>query len=94
MFRATSVGAALDMYAGMIGLNGLSIRPEIAWQIAPSEVLMLAIGLGISFFPLLSRGRDVRPGPALRSTVMLMLAVLSISRLTAQSDSPFLYFQF
>ncbi|MGP9789365.1 MBOAT family O-acyltransferase [Roseinatronobacter sp. NSM] len=94
MFRATSVGAALNMYAGMIGLNGVSIRPEIAWQITPSEVLMLAVGLGISFFPVLSRGRDVRPSPALRSTAMLMLAILSISRLTAQSDSPFLYFQF
>ena len=95
IFRAPTVGVAFDMYAGMIGLNGLAIRPETLWQIQASELCVLALGLAICFAPL---ARIPSPAwmraPGVEAVAMTALLILAASRMAAQSYSPFLYFQF
>ena len=106
-FRATGIGAAMDFYAGMLGLNGWALPFEIAVEITRESlaVLMLAILLAASE-PFLNdwfgrRYHAVTPSgtlalsgtvlPALATTLIFWLAVM---RLAEQSFSPFLYFQF
>ncbi|MDP3193907.1 MBOAT family protein [Tabrizicola sp.] len=106
-FRATGIGTAIEVYAGMLGLNGWALPFEIAVQITRESlaVLMLAILLAASE-PFLNdwfdrRYHAVTPTgtlalsgtvlPALATTLIFSLAVM---RLAEQSFSPFLYFQF
>lgn len=94
MFRAPDVATALNIYGGMIGINGLAVRPEVSWAIAPSELIMLAVGLTLCFLPLAPRLMDWRPAQGVNAAAMSVLAVLALTRMVAQTDSPFLYFQF
>lgn len=101
LFRAPSVSAAFDIYAGMVGLHGFGLRDTLAWQLPASGVVATLVGFSLVYLrPVLerlpaARARGLRhfaPGPAL---VGLSLAfVLAILRLGSQQHSPFLYFQF
>ena len=102
MFRADNVPDAFRMYRGMLGLNGISLSDTLAWQVRPSELLtMLIAGVLIYVAPLWGArvgdvgSRLLRPGPVVGATVALLpLFVLAIMKLSAQSYTPFLYFQF
>ncbi|MGO4853005.1 MBOAT family O-acyltransferase [Phaeovulum sp. W22_SRMD_FR3] len=94
MFRASSVSAAFSMYAGMIGLNGIAITPEIGWQIQRSEILVLVLAMGLCLLPRGLKLADIRIHPALQSLTYSLLFIVTLSRMVAQSFSPFLYFQF
>ena len=106
MFRAHHVGDAFQMYAGMLGLNGLPIRPETAWMMSREAMTLLLVAIGITIAeprarhmwePQISVGPD---GAAVASTSLVKaiglstLAVLCLMRLAEQTYSPFLYFQF
>lgn len=106
MFRAHHVGDAFDMYAGMLGLNGLPIRPETAWMASRETLTMLLVAIGIviaeprlrhTWEPQITVGPD---GTAVASTSLVKaaglsaLAILCLMRLAEQTYSPFLYFQF
>ncbi|AZI45111.1 MBOAT family protein (plasmid) [Deinococcus psychrotolerans] len=102
MFRADNVPDAFRMYRGMLGLNGLGLSDTLSWQVRPSElVTMLVAAVLVYVAPVWgNRVGDVgskllRPGLAVVATVTLLpLFVLAIMKLSAQSYTPFLYFQF
>ena len=107
MFRSLDVHSALDMYRGMIGLNGLAMQPDIAWQIKNFALASLAVGVVVVFIePWFNRTfpaerlihMQLSPstgGVALAATgIVCFLGMVSILKLTADNDSPFLYFQF
>jgi alginate O-acetyltransferase complex protein AlgI len=100
MFRAPTVEVALSMYAGMLGLNGAALSPELSWQITSLELTTLVIAYAIVWGgpfirPWLTNG--ILAGEARMSAVYALsipLFVLALFKLSAQSYTPFLYFQF
>lgn len=105
MFRSETVGQALSFYQGMIGMNGWAIGEVLSWQITYQSLTFLAIGWVLIFVhPKFLEYRQKIDGtvamrtagyqkPAIAiSTVAIFL--LAITRLAANSYSPFLYFQF
>ena len=94
LFRAASLTQALALYKGMLGLNGLALTPQMAWQITVSELAMIGIAAALVFGPVLQAwGHVTRAAPA-RAVAYLALFVLASSRMASHSYSPFLYFQF
>ena len=106
IFRATSVSDALTMYQGMLGLNGLMPRLDFLANISAEHIVFLALAFMVAAteryfkepaFEKLNVGAD---GTAVLDTslgyslAMTALMVLSIAKLSEQSFSPFLYFQF
>lgn len=94
MFRAETVGSALAIYSGMFGANGWAISPQIAWQIQPTELTALAVGIALSLW-----GGPVKHVVAhlpdiLRRVGSVALMATCCLALAAQTQSPFLYFQF
>jgi alginate O-acetyltransferase complex protein AlgI len=104
LFRAHDVGSAFDMYAGMLGLNGVTLSDATRWQITGLELTMLFVALGIvyiepwwkTFFRASIQNPEQHRQRLLNSLqfVIIPLFVLATLRLSAQSFSPFLYFQF
>ena len=93
-FRAEDFGAALELYGGMLGANGLLLSSALSWQLTYSGLLELFIGLFIVFvapsIKLVSRPSGLRP----LNLSIIPLFVLGALRVTAEAGSPFLYFQF
>jgi len=93
LFRAPDLGAAMEIYAGMVGLNGLGIGDVAAWQLRGLPLAALAVGVLLVFWPARvaasTWARSARVGLA-----FVPLFLLAVLRLAAQSHSPFLYFQF
>lgn len=94
MFRAQSVGQAFDLYAGMLGLNGWAMSPDIAWQVQPTELTALGVGLVLSVCGRQIAGMLLQTPHPLRWAGSLGLLTTACLALVAQSQSPFLYFQF
>ena len=90
IFRAETLGQAIEMYKGMFGFYGAGIRPEVHILTAPSELLFLAIGLTIALAPRFEL-RMPNWGQALQTTGLTLLCLLVLQ---ARTESPFLYFQF
>lgn len=90
VFRAETIGAAITMYGGMVGLHGVALRPEVVTLTAPSEILFLLVGLALSLFPKLGSSQ---PSWAQRLQPVT-LSVLCVVVIQARAESPFLYFQF
>jgi alginate O-acetyltransferase complex protein AlgI len=92
LFRAVDLSSAIDMYSGMLGLHGFAIRDLYAWQVSGLSLLGIALGIAVCavepwFDP---QAPATSPQPFLTRRV----AYLAIGKLVAESDSPFLYFQF
>jgi alginate O-acetyltransferase complex protein AlgI len=51
LFRADDIGQAVSMLGGMLGLNGLGVSPELAWQLTPRSLVTLAVAYLLIFFP-------------------------------------------
>ncbi len=103
-FRSSSLAAANEFIQGMLGFNGIYLRAANAWQIKGFSLMILAIGLVISFseprmINFLSGGRtssmvEPRQANLLLGVTACALGVLAILKLVADSETPFLYFQF
>ncbi len=106
MFRAVNVSDALNVYAGMLGLNGFAIRPDFAWQISHEALSMTVIAVFIAAFEpkfqLFTLGHD-QPNPdgtlsviqnPVASLTLTFVTAFTLMKLAEQSHSPFLYFQF
>ena len=109
MFWAETVGAALQLYTGLAGLNGFGFRDETVWQLSRLQLATLALGFGVIFAEITSnrhargsghpvdsrfRGSDGKSREALVNLALPLLFLLAVLRLSAESYSPFLYFQF
>lgn len=106
MFRSLTVAGAFDIYAGMLGLNGFETSAEVVRGITREGLTALACCIGVTVFePLINRRAaerwSLQPGaePVLENTVLPTLAVtvlaaITVLKLSEQSFSPFLYFQF
>jgi len=105
MFRADNVGDAFDFYKGMIGLNGFAISDALNWQLKYQHLFFLALGWVIIFsHPKFMEFRKPITGSAAWQTDghkrpiialgAIALFILAVTKLSAASYSPFLYFQF
>ncbi len=90
VFRAETLADAGAMYAGMVGLHGVAMRPELITLTTVTELFFLALGTAISIAPRLPRP-SLSMSPALQSA---LLSILCFVALQARTNSPFLYFQF
>ena len=102
LFRAHDMGAAIDMYQGMVGLQGFAVRDLYAWQISGLSLLGVALGIAVCaaepwFDPKAAVGNAIDAVSrryAYLSMAASVFGVVAIGKLVAESDSPFLYFQF
>ena len=105
MFRAETLTQAVAFYKGMLGLNGWSISEVLSWQMTGMSLTTLALGWIIVYLhPVLFEFRTPKEGtPAMRTTgyqkplmavSSIVLFLLAVTKLSAASYSPFLYFQF
>jgi alginate O-acetyltransferase complex protein AlgI len=89
-FRAADLAAAFRMLAGMFGLSGWGISPDLAWQVAPERILVMVVGFGLAFaLPWLRRRFS---GHA--RVLLVPLFLWAVATLSSQAFTPFLYFQF
>ena len=100
MFRAPNLMVALDMYRGLVGLNGFGLRDIYAWQVPGLSLLAMVLGVvACAVEPYLVRGQGA-PTPVMSRRVAMVsaaasvFAFIAIGKLIADSESPFLYFQF
>lgn len=49
VFRAASIGDAMEIYRGMIGLNGVTMPVSVAGQLGPLEDLLISMGVKMDF---------------------------------------------
>jgi alginate O-acetyltransferase complex protein AlgI len=90
LFRATNLAGAARMFEGMLGLHGIGFSPPVAWQVTPDRLMVLALGVVLVYaMPWLKR----QGGSYLRY-LLLPLFLWAVATLSAQSFTPFLYFQF
>ena len=89
MFRATTVDGALQMYAGMLGFNGIGMSDFLMSEVTTDRVAVLIFAFLLVYaMPWIKRnGENLR-------WVILPLFAWAVATLSAQSFSPFLYFQF
>ena len=99
-FRAANALGAFDLYAGMIGLNGFAFSEALTWQFSAYALTMLVISFVLVYLAPWWR-HHLTISPASRRAILLNshlsiipLFLLATLRLSAQSFSPFLYFQF
>jgi alginate O-acetyltransferase complex protein AlgI len=102
LFRSADLEQATGFYAGMLGVNGWALSPELAWQLAPRTLVTLVIAYALIWFPSpggaeAARGlaaRVARRGAHVLRWGLLPLFLLGVMRAIADSFSPFLYFRF
>ncbi len=102
LFRAPDFTTALDIYAGMAGLHGFAVRPEVDWQLSREGIAVLLAGIAIIYAEPWARRASVtwqtaENTGAIRQAVAfttLACGVISVFRIAELSYSPFLYFQF
>ncbi len=105
LFRAPTLEVAGEMYGGLFGFHGMGISESLIWATTPLQIGMLGLAYIVMFTaPRIMRDVPVIPGELKPSWVyglqlkyqiaLMVLLLLSVSKMVAQSFSPFLYFQF
>ncbi len=90
LFRAANIAGAGRMFEGMLGFNGWALSPPVEWQVTPDRLIVLLLGFGLVYaMPWLRRS-----GGAHLRYLLLPLFLWAVATLSAQSFTPFLYFQF
>lgn len=102
LFRAPDMKVAVDVYAGMLGFHGLSLRDLTSWQLQNFPLAMLLVAWVIIYVAPHAQKRlggdesvvwAGRMHPALQAGLGVLF-LIGVSKMIAQSFSPFLYFQF
>jgi alginate O-acetyltransferase complex protein AlgI len=107
LFRADDLGHALGTLSAMVGLHGLALSADLAWQLTPRALVTLAVAYALIFFPApapdpradAEEQVAARPAWQLRleggfDVALVPLFALGLMRAIADSFSPFLYFRF
>jgi len=100
LFRSPDLSSAASMYAGMVGLRGWALSDNLRWQLSPMAMLTLCLALvGTYAVPLLRERLPALIAGGLRSflsnrAAVVPLFLLALLKMSADSFSPFLYFQF
>jgi alginate O-acetyltransferase complex protein AlgI len=95
IFRAAGFDNALDMWAGQLGLNGMSIGDEIILALRPGILLTFVIGLICVVYPATRIAKQGGLGIMSWSMVWPVLTfAYAVIVLAGQKAIPFLYFQF
>lgn len=90
LFRAVDIAGAGCMFQGMLGLNGMAFSAPVEWQVTPDRVGVLFLGIGLVYaMPWLKR-----QGGSYARYLLFPLFLWAVATLSAQSFTPFLYFQF
>lgn len=103
-FRSPTLHVAFGFLKGMTGWNGFPMHDSFAWQVKNMSVFILGLGILIAVTePVLIRlvtlgqGQNLElplPKNVLLGLVSSTLGFLAVIKLIADSDTPFLYFQF
>jgi alginate O-acetyltransferase complex protein AlgI len=100
MFRSENVGAAMRMYGAMFSFDGQGLSDVYAGTITSLEMATLALAIGVAA---VAGATSRRPAPlppvfvhrhAAMQVLVWPLFLLAVLKLSAESYSPFLYFQF
>lgn len=90
LFRAVDMAGAGHMFQGMLGLNGIAFSAPVEWQVTPDRVGVLFLGIGLVYaMPWLKR-----QGGSHARYLLFPFFLWAVATLSAQSFTPFLYFQF
>jgi alginate O-acetyltransferase complex protein AlgI len=104
LFRAPNLPAALEVWRGMAGLNGLGrLGPALAPAVGAGHRFLLPLAFALAVVSFGKRGQ-ARPkwtrlgapvlAPSLDVVAMLALLALSLLSISGRSYIPFLYFRF
>jgi alginate O-acetyltransferase complex protein AlgI len=94
-FRAHTVSEAMRMFKGLLGMNGNGtaeslFSASVGWQVTPDRLIVLFLGIVLVYLlPMIKRHAN---GPI--KYLLFPLFVWAVATLSAQSFTPFLYFQF
>ncbi len=97
VFRADNFGQAIRVYRGMLGLQGVGVSDDLAWQLTPDRLWTVAIGVVVIYLPLVSAwvgARSGAPGRGLSLVGPLCGFLVAMVLLYSRAAVPFLYFQF
>ncbi|MGF6639150.1 MBOAT family O-acyltransferase [Paraburkholderia sp. MM6662-R1] len=98
LFRAAGFPAALAMYRGQFGLNGIGLSDATLVLLRPVHALAAGLGIVCVLLPLWQQRWDRLPDTALRQLWQagwpLAGFLLSFGLIVARGAVPFLYFQF
>ncbi|WP_420224950.1 MBOAT family O-acyltransferase [Pigmentiphaga litoralis] len=97
LFRAHDFDAALAMYRGQFGMNGVGLTSGLAFATRPAHVLAIALGILCVIAPAQTRLRHRVPPRVLAfldAAWPVSGFVLSFGLITSRGAVPFLYFQF
>jgi alginate O-acetyltransferase complex protein AlgI len=92
-FRSENIAAATRVFAAMIGLNGLGVSDALAFQVTGLEITALIAAFVATYAGAWWAGQN-NPRVTWGLWLIGLLFIISLSRMLAQSFSPFLYFQF
>jgi len=100
VFRADSVGQALEFYLSMFSLKGGELAVSVALTLTTKNVIILCLSAFILIFPrsfnagVLLEQSNNRFFAALRVGIVLLGVPYAIMQVASSNFSPFLYFQF
>lgn len=99
-FRAPDISTAWAFYTAMFGANGFAFTDNFRWQLTGLHMVMLPVAVLVVYAAPALRTWNARQPAEKRAMyanaglLYVPLFVLAIMRLSAQSYTPFLYFQF
>ena len=98
LFRAPTLGSAVQYYASMIGIGATGWHDAATMQLLMPNLVFFAFGILFSF-PIIPKLKEAlsrfeKPATVVRGVVLLCLLVLDMSCIIIGSYNPFIYFNF
>lgn len=97
VFRAADFSAAMTMWGGQFGFNGMAMGDEVALALRPTIYASFILGIVCIIYPatrIAQTGWWIFGTQAWRATWPVLAFAYALIVLTGQQSPPFLYFQF
>jgi len=94
VFRADSLSSAIAVYSGLLNLNDLALSSAMQAVSGNLELVMLAVAWVVIIVRGLKDRIDLSLFTSPAKAALLPVFAVAVLKLSAQSHSPFLYFQF